>query len=73
VRQIFTSKWTDPQFPALLLGLVMAVWVFQAISESKFRRVVDNAVVKTLLAAGMLVYLSVVPGHADVPFIYFQF
>jgi D-alanyl-lipoteichoic acid acyltransferase DltB (MBOAT superfamily) len=73
IERIFTTTWADPRFPVLLFGLVMSVWFYQAMSESRFRIAVDNSLVKTLLVSGMLIYLSVMPGQADVPFIYFQF
>ncbi|MCA9212677.1 MAG: MBOAT family protein [Planctomycetales bacterium] len=73
VTTIFTSTWSVPSFPLLLLSLILCVWIFEALSESRFARLVEVSFVKVLAASGMLVYLAIMPGQADVPFIYFQF
>ena len=73
LSRIFTTTWELPAFPMLLLFLVLCVWIYEAVSESRFRGALENGPVKILLVVSMLIYLAIVPGHADVPFIYFQF
>jgi alginate O-acetyltransferase complex protein AlgI len=72
VRRIFTAAWTNPYFPALMLALVTAVWVYQCVYESRLRPLLRFAPVRVGLAVGMLLYLSLCPA-GEKPFIYFQF
>ncbi len=73
LSRIFTTTWELPDFPLLLLSLVLCVWIYEAVSESRLRAIVDSGTVRILLTVSMLLYLATAPGHADVPFIYFQF
>jgi D-alanyl-lipoteichoic acid acyltransferase DltB (MBOAT superfamily) len=66
-------KWEDPQFPLLALGLIVAVWLYQQLYESAYRPVVDTAAARIALVVGMLLYICLIPGTPDKPFIYFQF
>jgi alginate O-acetyltransferase complex protein AlgI len=73
VTRIFTDGWTDPEFPLMMLGLILSVWIYQFAMESRFKPVLRRAPVRVGLAAGMLLYLIVFsPGNGH-PFIYFQF
>jgi D-alanyl-lipoteichoic acid acyltransferase DltB (MBOAT superfamily) len=71
-RMVF-SGWADPAFPLLMLGLVLSVWVYQFLYESRFRSLLRLAPVRVGLAVAMLVYLAVFATSSDQPFIYFQF
>ncbi len=59
--------------PRVLLVMVLAVWAYQLVWESRRRRLVDNAPVKIILAVAMILYLSLVPTAGTQAFIYFQF
>jgi D-alanyl-lipoteichoic acid acyltransferase DltB (MBOAT superfamily) len=72
VNRIFTAVWTNPYFPALMLGLVAAVWLYEFIYESTLRPVLRFAPVRVGLAVLMLLYLSLCPA-GEKAFIYFQF
>ena len=73
VTGIFSSSWTDPAFPVLALGLVLLVWAYQFIYESKAAGTLRLAPVRVGLAVLMILYLAVVPGSKGQPFYYFQF
>ncbi len=73
VTRIFTEGWTDPEFPVLMLALILSVWAYQFALESGLRSLLTTAPVRVALAAGMIVYLVVFPGGDGQPFIYFQF
>ncbi len=72
VRRIFTAGWTNPQVPALLLGLVALVWLYQFLYESGLRGALRAGAVRVGLAASMVLYLCLC-SSAGKPFIYFQF
>jgi D-alanyl-lipoteichoic acid acyltransferase DltB (MBOAT superfamily) len=72
VRRIFTAAWLDPQVPALMLLLVVLVWLYQILCESKWRAALQPGFVRVGLAVLMLLYLCLgSPGGGA--FIYFQF
>ena len=73
VTRIFTTGWTDPMCPLLLLALVFGVWGYQYCYESGLRRVLTLAPVRVGLVVAMLIYLLIVGGSGDNPFLYFQF
>jgi D-alanyl-lipoteichoic acid acyltransferase DltB (MBOAT superfamily) len=73
LSRIFTAGWGTAMFPTLLVALLLAVWVYEYVQESKARPLVEWAPVKVLLAAAMLIYLAVVAQPGNQQFIYFQF
>jgi alginate O-acetyltransferase complex protein AlgI len=78
IERIFKNGWEgqlDPNFPLLLAGMVLAVWIYQLLytSESPLKPVLEWNVVKVGLVAGMLVYLLIVAQSSTKQFIYFQF
>ena len=72
VRRIFTAAWQDPQIPALMLLLIVLIWLYQFLYESKVREVLATGLVRVCLAACMLLYLCVCSSGGGA-FIYFQF
>lgn len=75
ISRIFTSGWADPQFPLLMAGLVLAVWIYQLLYTSRvaLRRVLDWNLVRVGLAMLMIAYLLMVAQPSTKQFIYFQF
>jgi D-alanyl-lipoteichoic acid acyltransferase DltB (MBOAT superfamily) len=73
ISRIFASSWQDPQFPLMILILVLFVWIYQFMYESPFRRVLELSSVRIALTVVMILYLSVFTSSGDQPFIYFQF
>ena len=73
VAKIFSDGWTDPEFPILMLAMILSVWAYQFAMESRFKSVLSSAPVRIALAAGMILYLAVFPSGDGQPFIYFQF
>jgi alginate O-acetyltransferase complex protein AlgI len=73
VGRIFRFGWVDPRCPLLLVALIVSVWVYQFIYESKIRWTLAPAPVRTGLVMLMLLYVAVVGGSGERAFIYFQF
>lgn len=73
VTRIFTTTWSDPHFPLWAMGLILAVWVYQYICESRFRWIAKLAPVRMAGVIGMILYLATIPGPNGQPFYYFQF
>jgi len=72
VRRIFTSALSDPQIPALMVGIVLLVWVYEFLYESRFRPVLAHGAVRIATAAFMVIYLCLCSSGGGA-FIYFQF
>jgi D-alanyl-lipoteichoic acid acyltransferase DltB (MBOAT superfamily) len=73
VARIATGGWTDPEFPVLMLALILMVWLYQFAMESRFRPVLHLAPVRVGLATSMALYLLLFASGRTQPFIYFQF
>ena len=75
IRRIFTTGWRDPNFPLLMAGLILAVWLYELLfnSRSALRRLLEAEPVRVGLAVGMIVYLLIVAQPSTQQFIYFQF
>ncbi|MFV1965232.1 MAG: MBOAT family protein [Pirellulaceae bacterium] len=73
IERIVQGGSTDPGFPLLAMGLVVAVWSYQFSFESPARRVLELSPVRIALVVAMIVYLGIVPGAGSQAFIYFQF
>jgi hypothetical protein len=72
IRRILTGAWSDPQVPALMVGIVALVWLYQLLYESRFREVLATGIVRVGVAVFMLIYLCVCSSGGGA-FIYFQF
>jgi alginate O-acetyltransferase complex protein AlgI len=72
VGRIFHAAWDDPQIPLLLLALVLAVWVYQFLYESKLRAILSTGFVRVSVVVAMILYLGLCSSGAG-SFIYFQF
>jgi D-alanyl-lipoteichoic acid acyltransferase DltB (MBOAT superfamily) len=75
ISRIFSTGWSDPRCPALMIGLVLAVWVYQLLYTSRMgaARLLESAPIRVGLAIAMIVYLAVVAQPSSKAFIYFQF
>jgi hypothetical protein len=73
VARIFTSGWTDPQFPILLLAMIIGVWIYQFAWESRRQALLASAPIRVGLATTMALYLLLFASGRAQPFIYFQF
>ena len=72
ITRIARFSWSDPKCPLVLLGLVLAVWLYQAAYESRLRGVLRPAVriaIMVLLILGVALFA---PSGVR-PFIYSQF
>jgi alginate O-acetyltransferase complex protein AlgI len=72
VRRIFTAAWENPQVPALMLALVVLVWLYQVLVESKFRGFLQTRFVRVGLAVLMALALFLCSSGGGA-FFYFQF
>jgi len=57
----------------IALGLVLSVWIYQLLYESRARSIIQAAPIRIAIVVGMILYLAIAPGAPDRPFIYFQF
>jgi len=75
ISRMFTTSWTDPRFPILMAGLILAVWLYQLFytSDSAFRPYLETGAVRVGLATLMIAYLMIVAQPSTKQFIYFQF
>jgi alginate O-acetyltransferase complex protein AlgI len=75
ISRIFTTGWTDPRFPLLMATLVLAVWLYQLLYNSRaaLRRYIEAEPVRLGLTMGMIAYLLIVAQPSTKQFIYFQF
>ena len=72
VERIFTTAWSDPYCPALMLGLMAAIWLYQFFYESHWQSWLQLKPVRVGLATGMILYLLLFSSEGGA-FIYFQF
>lgn len=72
VGRIFASAWASPQIPALMLALVLAVWLYEMLYESRLRGLLRFGPVRIGLATCMMLYLTLCSAGGQA-FIYFQF
>ncbi|HTI72525.1 MAG TPA: MBOAT family O-acyltransferase, partial [Candidatus Limnocylindria bacterium] len=72
VRRIGTGPWQDPQIPLLMLLLIAGVWLYEYLSESRFKDFLTTSPVRVATAVFMVGYLCLASSGGGA-FIYFQF
>ncbi len=73
VKRVFASGFSNPDFPLLALFLIVSIWAYQYLYESRLRRALEWAPVKIAIVVIILIYLTICPEGGEKPFIYFQF
>lgn len=73
VKRVCVPSLEDPAYPALAMGLVLAVWLYQLVYESFARPLLQLGLVKVAIAVFMILYLAFAPQSGDSAFLYFQF
>jgi D-alanyl-lipoteichoic acid acyltransferase DltB (MBOAT superfamily) len=75
ISRICTTEWADPRFPLVMGVLVLAVWVYQLLhnSRSSLRWWIEAQPVRVGLATLMIAYIAIVAQPSTKQFIYFQF
>ncbi|MBN2308415.1 MAG: MBOAT family protein [Candidatus Hydrogenedentes bacterium] len=73
LKRMATGGFADPAFPLLMLGLIVSIWAYQFVYESRLRAWVERGPVTVALAAAMLLYIVLFCGSSNEAFIYFQF
>ncbi len=71
-RRVLTGVWQNPQIPALMLLLVLAVWLYEFCYESRFRQFLATGFLRVGLVVLMVLYLCLASSGGGA-FIYFQF
>ncbi len=72
-RRVFSATLTNPGMPLLALAMILLIWLYQHLYESRLRPLIDNAPVKIALAAAMILFLTACGQAEERPFVYFQF
>jgi D-alanyl-lipoteichoic acid acyltransferase DltB (MBOAT superfamily) len=73
VQRIATAGWAGAAFPALALAMVLALWLYQYVFESRAKRVLELAPVRVGLVVLMVAYLATFSAPTAQKFIYFRF
>jgi alginate O-acetyltransferase complex protein AlgI len=73
ISRIFSTGWSDPQFPLLMMLLVLSIWLYQFLFESRLRVYFQLSTVRIAMVIGMILYLILFSSSGNQPFIYFQF
>jgi D-alanyl-lipoteichoic acid acyltransferase DltB (MBOAT superfamily) len=75
ISRIFSTPWMDPRFPLLMASLVVLVWLYQLLynSRSMLRPYVAAAPTRVGLSMIMIAYLLILAQPSTKQFIYFQF
>ena len=73
MKRVFSTGWTDPSFPLLILFLVGGVWAYQFVYESRWRSILAWRPLRIACVVAMVLYLTVCGGSGTKAFIYFQF
>ncbi len=73
IRRIVTTGFSDPRFPLVALFLVLSIWGYAFIYESRYRKVLRLAPVRIGLVVAMILYISLCAASGEQAFIYFQF
>ncbi|MDH7571335.1 MAG: MBOAT family O-acyltransferase, partial [Armatimonadota bacterium] len=72
VTRLFTTPWHLPQVPALMLALVVGVWLYQWVYESRFGAVLAATPVRMGFAVLMVLFL-LMSSSGGGAFVYLQF
>lgn len=69
---IFEFRTGAVKCPIIMIGFILAIWAYQFIYESRFRRILALTPVRVTLVILMCIVLAIGAGSSQ-PFIYFQF
>ncbi|MCX6976838.1 MAG: MBOAT family protein [Verrucomicrobia bacterium] len=72
IRRIGTASWGAANIPGLMLLLILSVWIYAFVYESRFRGLLKSGVIRVGLAVAMVLYLCLCASGGGA-FIYFQF
>ena len=73
VSKIFTTGWSDHRFPMVFVILICAVWLYQAVCESRLKSILKTTPAQITMAVLMIIYLALFAPATGQPFIYNQF
>lgn len=72
VLRIFTTGWSDPEMPLLMIAIVALIWLYQMAYESTLRPWLQTDFARVGGAVAMILYLFLCSSGGGA-FIYFQF
>lgn len=73
VRRMVFAPWEQVSVPVLALMLVLSVWGYQLVYDSRFRHYLALPYARIILMVLMLLYLCFIPGSPEKAFIYQKF
>jgi len=73
VSRIFGAGFANPQCPIWAMVLILAVWSYQFVYESKVRWLLELRLVRVTAVILMVLYLAVFASSSERAFIYLQF
>jgi alginate O-acetyltransferase complex protein AlgI len=73
LTRIFGGAFTDPRFPLVFLAMIVPVWAYQFLFESRLRKVMESGIVNAVLVILMLIVLLFFNATGGVQFIYVAF
>ncbi|MBN1672708.1 MAG: MBOAT family protein [Kiritimatiellae bacterium] len=73
LKKIVRGPFENPKFPLVLLALVLGVWLYQFVFESRLRTVLERRPVRIALVVLMIAFLIFTSGSQGQAFIYQQF
>ena len=71
--RIFIFGYTDPACPLLMLILLLSVWIYQFVYESKVKYILELTPLRVGMVVAMVLYMTLFVPSRNQPFIYFQF
>lgn len=72
-KRIFSTALADPKFPLIFIALIILIWLYQVIYESRNSWILKSVPIKIACAVLMIMYLLIFTSSAGESFIYFQF
>jgi len=73
ITRIFSSGWANPYCPVLALVLILAVWLYEYVYESRIKWILELKPVRVGVVILMILYLAVFAPSSEQGFIYLQF
>ncbi len=70
IARIARGVWADPKFPLVFVAMIAAAWLYQAISESRFRAVFNPAPVRIAIVVLMILAVAIFAQSGAQPFLY---
>ncbi|MBN2589290.1 MAG: MBOAT family protein [Sedimentisphaerales bacterium] len=73
ISKIFTSGLANPYCPLLAILMILAIWIYQFMYESSFRKILEIKYVNVIMTIMMIMYLLTFSSSRESYFIYLIF